>query len=210
MTGTGAFHAVFNQLREVHTDDLSFGAGLARLQDFLDGAHQAVGVLEHEMVKIAALRFVHLHLLAFQRLQVQADGCNGRFELMSDGVNEAVVLLVTANFADEKAGVEDEAGGNGSKEDDPEKNANFLSPVEDDPAKANRADDRGQRYPEGEKEYDFAAPANAHGKILARESMRQKWVQLGQEEPARRVCAPCTHEDSLQLLTVIYTSLIPS
>ena len=174
MAGAGTFHAVFNQLCEVHTDGLSFGARPSSLQDFLDGTHQPVRIFEHEMVEIPTLCVVQVHLLAFQRLQVQANGCDGRFQFVSDGVDEAIVLLVASDFADEKAGVEDEAGGNGYKEDDPEKNANFLTPVEDDPAKANRADDRGQHHAKRQKEYDFAATANAHAEILARGSMRQK------------------------------------
>ena len=40
---------------------------------------------------------------------------------MRDGVDEAVMLLVTPNFADQKNCIEDEAGDDGAKENDAKK-----------------------------------------------------------------------------------------
>ena len=41
---------------------------------------------------------------------------------MGDRVDEAVVLLVAANFADQKNRIENEAGDDGAKENDAQKN----------------------------------------------------------------------------------------
>ena len=68
---------------------------------------QAVGVVEHEPVELAALRLVHL--AALQRLQVEADGSDRRLQFVGDGVDEAVVLLVAADFAHQKNRVENDA-----------------------------------------------------------------------------------------------------
>ena len=82
-------------------------AGLAGFQHLLDGAAQAVGIVEHQIVKMLALGFVHV--AALQRFEVEADRGDRRFQLVRDGIDEAVVLLVEADFADQEAGVKDHA-----------------------------------------------------------------------------------------------------
>ena len=120
-----------------------------------------------------SLDIVDILLPAFQCLKVKANGCNGSFQFVSNGVNETIVLLVTPNFADKKTGIEYQTGSNGAKKNDSEENLKIMLPIENDPAKTDRHRNRGQDYPEGKKESDFAAAANAHAEILARETTVQ-------------------------------------
>ena len=53
---------------------------------------------------------------------------------MRDGVEEAVLLLISPDFADEKDRVDDEPGNEHTEEDDAEDERNDLPPVKDDPA----------------------------------------------------------------------------
>jgi hypothetical protein len=131
-----------------------------------------------------SLDIVDILLPAFQCLKVKANGCNGSFQFVSNGVNETIVLLVTPNFADKKTGIEYQTGSNGAKKNDSEENLKIMLPIENDPAKTDRHRNRGQDYPEGKKESDFAAPANAHAEILARES------ESRQKPGAEKISAP--------------------
>jgi hypothetical protein len=78
------------------------------------------------------------------------------------------MLLVAANLANQKTGIKNEAGGDGTEKDDAEKDLNVVLPIEDDPAETNSHGDRGEHQAEREKENDFAAPAYAHETILAK------------------------------------------
>ena len=82
--------------------------------------------------------------MPLQGLEIEPDGGDGRLQFMGDGVDEAVVLLVATNLADQKDGIEDEAGDDRAKKDDTEENFDALAPVEDDPAAADGEGDRGQ------------------------------------------------------------------
>ena len=84
------------------------GAEFAGLEDLLDGAEQAVGVGEHDLVELLALGFGDV--AALKGFEVEADGGDGSFELVGDGVEEGVLALVAADFADQEDGVEDDAG----------------------------------------------------------------------------------------------------
>src|SRR5579859_6246998 len=138
MAGAGALHAIFNQLRKIHANAQAFTSGLACFQNFLNCAHQAVRVFQHEPVEVAALGVIDMGLAAFESLQVKANGRDRSFQFMSNCINEAVMLLIAANFADQKAGIENQASGYRPEEDDPEKNFNVMLPVQDDPAETNR------------------------------------------------------------------------
>ena len=50
---------------------------------------------------------------------------------MSDRIDKAVVLLVAANFPDQKNRIQDEAGDDGPKKNDAKKNSDTLAPVKD-------------------------------------------------------------------------------
>ncbi len=86
---------------------------------------------------------------------------------MGDGIDEAVVLLVATDLPHQKAGVENQPGGNRSKEDDAEKNLEAFAPVENDPAKSDCHRNRRQAHSEREKEnYRATAAGDPHGQIL--------------------------------------------
>ncbi len=53
---------------------------------------------------------------------------------MSDGVQEAVLLLISSHFAHQENRIENHAGNDDRKEDNPEKQRHDFTPVEDDPA----------------------------------------------------------------------------
>ena len=55
-----------------------------------------------------------------QRLQVQPDGRDRRLQLVRDGVDEGVVLLVALDLHHEEHGVDDQAGDDEGEEDDAE------------------------------------------------------------------------------------------
>ena len=97
---------------------------------------------------------------------------------MGDGVDEAVMLLVAANFADQKNRIEDKAGNDGAEENDAEKNFDALAPVEDDPAAADRERHRRQANAEREECVDrLLAADDAHREIVAGwgKGVRQTW-----------------------------------
>src|ERR1700730_16541063 len=87
---------------------------------------------------------------------------------MGDRVDETVVLLVAANFTDEKNRIEDDAGNYGAKKNDTEKNFDALAPVEDDPAAADRERHRRQANTQREEEINRLLPADdPHRRIVA-------------------------------------------
>ena len=87
---------------------------------------------------------------------------------MGDGVDEAVVLLVAADFADQKNRIEDEAGDDGAKKNDAQKDLDALAPVEDDPAAADRTGQRRQANAQREEKINRLLPADdAHREIVA-------------------------------------------
>jgi len=84
------------------------------------------------------------------------------------GINEAIVLLILADLANQEAGVQNEAGNDGAEEEYPKEDFDVLLPVENDPAKTDGDRSRCQQHADGEKEGHLAAPANSHTGILAR------------------------------------------
>src|SRR5271157_1565274 len=105
---------------------------LTRFQYLFHGAQQALGIEQHQLVELPALRFSHFEPL--QGLQVEPDGRDRRLQFMGDRVDEAVVLLVAANFADQKNGIEDEARDDDQEKYAAEKKHQTGAPVQDDPA----------------------------------------------------------------------------
>ena len=83
---------------------------------------------------------------------------------MGNGVEEGVLPLVAAYFADQEDGVKDDAGGEQREDDDPQDEDGELALVEDDPADVER-DGRAQReYAKGDEEGDSSASSgDVHG-----------------------------------------------
>ena len=98
---------------------------------------------------------------------------------MGNGINEAVVLFVAAYFADEKAGIEDQASNDSAEENHAQHDFYVLLPVQDDPTEANRNRCGRQQDAERQKETNFAAPGNPHTAILARQNqVSPTWFYL--------------------------------
>ena len=88
---------------------------------------------------------------------------------MSDGVDEAVMLFVAANFTDQKTGIHDHPGDQQGEENYAEKKQNPFAPVEDDPADIQSDRQQYQANAQNDEEGDCpAAAADTHGRILPR------------------------------------------
>src|SRR6267378_4647301 len=169
MTHSRQFHALAHQRVEFHRQALRRAfllRRLTRLQYLFHGVQQALGIEQHQLVELPPLRFSYLESL--QSLKVEPDGRDRRLQFMSDRIDKAVMLLVAANFTDQKNRIEDEAGDDGAKKNDAEKNFDALAPVEDDPAAADRERHRRQANAQREEEINRFLPAdNAHRRIVA-------------------------------------------
>jgi hypothetical protein len=168
MAHSRQFHALAYQRIELHWQALRRAFLLRRLtrfQHLFHGAQQAIGIEQHELVELPALRF--FHLASLQGFEVEPDGGDGRLQFMGDRVDEAVVLLVAANFADQKNRIKDEARNDCAKKNDAQKDLDALAPVEDDPAAADRTGQRRQAHSEREEKINRLLPADdPHRKIL--------------------------------------------
>ena len=91
------------------------------------------------LIELTTLRFGNIALL--QRFKVKADGGDRGLQLVRDGVEKAVLLLVAADFAHQEDGVQDDAGDDESEEQDAQDEGNDFAPVEHDPT-----DIEHQRY----------------------------------------------------------------
>ena len=58
--------------------------------------------------------------MALEGFEVETNAGDGCFELVSDGVEERVLALVAADFANEEDGVDDDAGDEDREEQDAE------------------------------------------------------------------------------------------
>ena len=107
-------------------------AGFSGLEHLVDRAHQAIGIVQHEAIELAALGFVHVAML--QGLEVKPDGSDGRLQFMGNGIDEAVMLFVAANFAHQETGIHDHPGDQEGEEDYAQEEQDAFTPVENDPA----------------------------------------------------------------------------
>ncbi len=88
---------------------------------------------------------------------------------MGDGIDEAVVLFVAANFTHQEAGVHDHPGDEQGKEDHAEEEQDAFAPVENDPADIQPDRQQHQANAQHDEKSDGpAAAADAHGRILPR------------------------------------------
>ncbi len=161
MAHSRQFHALAHQGVEFQRQALGRGflvRRLTRFQHLFHGVHQALGIEQHQLVELPPLRFTHLESL--QSLKVEPDRGDGCLQLMGDSVDEAIVLFVASNFADQKNRIEDEAGHYGAKKNDAEKNFDALAPVEDDPAAADRKRHRRQANAQREEEINRFLPTD--------------------------------------------------
>src|SRR6266545_3015612 len=110
----------------------------AGLQNLIDGVMQPVGIREHDVVEAAPLLVAQRTRL--QRLEIEADRCNRRLQLVGDGVDEGVVLLVAAYLEHEEDGVDDQSGDDKTERDDTEEDDAKPRALggDDDPADVQR------------------------------------------------------------------------
>ena len=74
---------LFRQCAHVHPFAMRGGsAGLARTEDPFDGLHEPVAVIEHDFIELPACGVGDRSLPCLQGLQVEADGGDGRLQLM--------------------------------------------------------------------------------------------------------------------------------
>src|SRR5215813_12584755 len=73
---------------------------LGGLQYLLHGLQQAVRIGEHDAVKLIPLFLVDF--AALQRLKVKANGSQGSLQFMSDSMQKAVLLFVSANLPNQE------------------------------------------------------------------------------------------------------------
>src|SRR6202046_3013324 len=75
VAGTRKFHALGDEVAQVNFGAVLFAAlvsHLAGFQNLLDGSQQAVGIVQHELVKLLPLFF--LHFASLERFEIQANG----------------------------------------------------------------------------------------------------------------------------------------
>ena len=111
MASAGHVHAVAHQLPEV--DFHFFSArflvpGAPRPQNLLHRVGEAVGIAQHQPVKLLPLRF--RQIASLQRFQMQPDRRHRRLQFMGNRVDKAVMLLVAPDLAQQKNRVDHHAG----------------------------------------------------------------------------------------------------
>ena len=137
-------------------------AELAGLEDLLYGGDETVGVGEHDLVELLALRLGEL--AALEGFEVEADAGDGGLELVGDGVEEGVLTLVAAELADEEDGVEDDAGDEQGEEDDAEDHVEQVCFVGEDPGDVERDGRADEKHAEHDREgCRSASSGHVHG-----------------------------------------------
>lgn len=159
------FHALGDQRAEINgraEAPMGSKARLAGLQNLLDRALESVGVAKHELVKMLALGF--LDVAALKRFEVQANRGDRSLQFVSDGVDEAIVLLVAADFANQKERVQDHAGNDRGEENDAEEQEHRFAPIQDDPTDVQRDRQRNQAHAQRDEECNgLPATGDFHG-----------------------------------------------
>jgi hypothetical protein len=136
-------------------------ADSARPEHLLDCSEQPVAVLDHDAVELLPLRFVNLAVL--QRLQIQLHRRDGCLELVRDGVDERLVLLVAPDLADQEDCVENDAGDDERKDENAGQQETGFPPIEDHPADVERERATDQSGAQDDEKRDrFSAPAEPH------------------------------------------------
>ena len=164
MAQTSEFNRFQNDAGEVNFLPLFFAGSVtrfARFQYLLNGAKEPVSVFQHDPVEFVTSWFVELP--AFQSLQIQPNRSDGGLEFVGDRVEEAILLFISVDFANEENGVYDESRNDQSEKDDAEYEWDELSPVEDDPRDVKRHRQSNQAGAQGHEERDLlGTTGNVH------------------------------------------------
>ena len=189
MAHSRQFHALAHQRIEFHRQALRRAflmRRLTRFQHLFHGVQQALGIEQHQLVELPPLRF--FHLASLQSLQVEPDGGDRRLQFMGDRVDEAVVLLVAANFADQKNRIEDQPRDNDQKKYGAEKKLQTFAPVQDDPTDVQHDRRRNQANAQRDEKIDRLLPADdPHREIVAISPPRRRGRRGMKEKLAEKL-----------------------
>jgi hypothetical protein len=174
----GDVDAVGDEGRELEEDAVlgTASAEFAGLEDLLDGGEETVGVGQHDLVELLLLFLGDG--VALEGLEVEADGCDGGLEFVGDGVEEGVLTLVAADFADQEDGVEDDAGGEQTEEDEAKDYQDQAALVEDDPGDVECDETSDHEHTEGDgKGNGSVSSVDVHGvkMSIVRRVVRGQW-----------------------------------
>src|SRR5271166_4352096 len=166
----GALHTRLHNVRQLdpgNVRQLAAGSSdTAGSQHLLNGAHQAVGVIEHNFVEFVALGVIDRPGL--QRFQIQPDGGDRRFQLVGHGIDKGVMLRVAADLADEKRSIQHHAADDHDQQEGAQKQQDAGVPVGHHPADVEQQDNDDQTDAErDEKRYGFLASGDDHVLSLA-------------------------------------------
>ena len=143
------------------------------LEHLLHGGQQPLTVGEHDVVELLPLRLGQF--VALQGFQVQADGGDGRLQFMGDGIEKAVMALVSLYFADQENGVQNEAGDQQQEEGDANHQQDEAAPVDDDPADIEGDGNSDQASAESDGKNDrISASGDAHIRQALEQSIAGK------------------------------------
>ena len=160
--------AVGDQRRKFdqHAALVAAGTEFAGFEHLLHGAEQAVGVGQHDLVELLALRF--WYIAALQSLEIETDRGDGRLQFVRDSVEEGVLALVAADLADEEDGVQHDACYQHREKDDTEHDGGDTAFVQDDPGDVVGDQAADQEHPKGDGECDrSASSSHVHGVELS-------------------------------------------
>ena len=142
-------------------------AHAARAQYLLDRGQQPVAILQHDPVELLALGLIHGACL--QGFQIEPNGRHGRFQLVRDGIDEGVVLLVAADLAYYKDGVEPDAATDHQHQQNSQHQQDAVPPVQQEIADVENQQDGDQPDAQRDMPGDrSAAPGEFHNSRLAR------------------------------------------
>lgn len=145
-----------------HTILIASRTQFAGLENLLDGAEEAVGVGEHDLVKLLALDF--RNFAALEGFEVEANGGDGSLELVGNCVEEGILALVAANLANQEDGVQNDAGSEQGEEDHAKDDGGDASFVEDDPGDVVRDQATDEQHSKRDREGDgTASSVHVHG-----------------------------------------------
>ena len=101
---------------------------LSRAQNLVNSPEQAVAVVEHRLIELAALGIIHGPRL--QRLQIQAYRSHRRLQLVRDGIDKCIMLRVPPDFAHQERRVQYDSRNNHQRHHNAEKQENSVAPPE--------------------------------------------------------------------------------
>ena len=135
----------------------------ASLQHLLDRRQQAIAVGQHDPVELLPLRLGDGPPL--ECFEVEADRGDRGLQFVGDGVEKAVLPFVTAHFADEKDGIEDDAGDEQREKGNSQHQRDKAAPVEDDPPELKRHRNGDHADAEGDEQGNRASAAGDMHKV---------------------------------------------